>query len=63
MVAEMVGNLARRTALSAVMSVVFITTAAWAWRANTGAAGGGDDPDWSHADSPNNRPGGPQDTA
>ena len=43
MVAEMVGNLARRAAPSAVMSVVFITTAAWAWRANTGAAGGGDE--------------------
>ena len=43
MVAEMAGNLARRAAPSAVMSVVFITTAAWAWRANTGAAGGGDE--------------------
>jgi len=42
-VAEMAGNLARRAAPSAVMSVVFITTAAWAWRANTGAAGGGDE--------------------
>ena len=36
----MVGNRSRMAARSTVISVVFMTTAAWAWRANTGGLAG-----------------------
>src|SRR4029453_3339508 len=38
-VAGMVGNRSRMADTSTVMSVVFMTTAAWAWRANAGETG------------------------